>query len=218
MTIRSWLDIFRRRNRGQKQGSELMSLRYVVLDTELTSLDMRTNRVLSVGAVAMCGTKIRLGEQFYRVLNPGVEVPEQTILVHGLRPQDVAEGEPPDAVLRDLLEFVDDSVIVGHVVRIDVEALNKELRSVRRKLSSVAIDTAVVYRWLELHKRTYAGMTDDQVGRMDLAWLAEKYGLDATDAHHALGDAFVTAKLWQRLLQRLEDSGIQTLQELKRIR
>jgi len=38
---------------------------FAVVDTELTSLDTRTNRLLSIGAIAMDGSKIRMAEQFY---------------------------------------------------------------------------------------------------------------------------------------------------------
>lgn len=65
----------------------LRDVHYAVVDTELTSLDTRSNRLLSIGAITMDGTKIRFGEQFYRVVNPGVEVPAAGVLVHKLRPQ-----------------------------------------------------------------------------------------------------------------------------------
>jgi DNA polymerase III alpha subunit (gram-positive type) len=55
----------------------LDSLRYVVLDTELTSLDSRSNRLLSIGAIAMDGPKIRLKEQFYRIVDPRVPIPPE---------------------------------------------------------------------------------------------------------------------------------------------
>src|SRR5690349_25119235 len=80
----------------------LRDVRFVVLDTELTSLDKRTNRLLSVGAIAMRGPKILLGEQLYRVVNPGVDVPAESIVVHGLRLEDVAQGDSRDEVLIDL--------------------------------------------------------------------------------------------------------------------
>ena len=54
------------------KDASLHDVRYAVVDTELTSLDARSNRLLSIGAIAMDGTKIRFGEQFYRVVNPGV--------------------------------------------------------------------------------------------------------------------------------------------------
>src|SRR5579871_92429 len=88
----------------------LRSLRYVVLDTELTSLDARTNRMLSVGAIAMHWTKIRLPEQLYLVVNPGVPVPAETVVIHGLRPADVARGESPRHAAEELLKFATDAV------------------------------------------------------------------------------------------------------------
>ncbi len=96
-----WLN-FRRQNNSNPlfpQDAPLHSLRYAVLDTELTSLDSRSNRLLSIGAITMEGTKIRLGEQFYRVVNPGVTVPAQGVLIHKLRPNDVESGEPPAQAL-----------------------------------------------------------------------------------------------------------------------
>src|SRR6516162_5525395 len=86
-----WLKFRRRNDPGALVPDEtpLDSLRYAVVDTELTSLDSRSNRLLSIGAITMEGTKIRLGEQFYRVVNPGVTVPAQSVLIHKLRPNDV---------------------------------------------------------------------------------------------------------------------------------
>ncbi|HEY6370061.1 MAG TPA: putative nucleotidyltransferase substrate binding domain-containing protein [Candidatus Sulfotelmatobacter sp.] len=64
------------------RNAALDSLRYVVLDTELTSLDHRTNRMLSIGAIAMLGPSIQLGTQFYRVVNPHVPIPAETVVIH----------------------------------------------------------------------------------------------------------------------------------------
>lgn len=215
-----WLKRLRTgRNDGAARNKNAIdSLRYVVLDTELTSLDSRTNRILSIGALAMDGAKIRLGEQFYRVLNPEVAVPEKTIVVHGLRPKDVEEGEPPDVALSEFREFAEGAVLVGHFLRIDVEALKKELGSKRKQLRNPTIDTAAVHRWLELRKRTYAEATDDLMAEMNLASVAEHYGVEARDEHHALSDAFVTARLWQKLLHHLQLEGIRTLRQLRRVR
>src|SRR5512142_2682479 len=113
--IPRWLNsLVRGRSAGIAPETPLEGVRFVVLDTELTSLDQRTNRLLSVGALAMEGNKIKLGEQFYRVVNPGVEIPVESILVHGLRPVDIVEGEATESVLRDLRKFLESSVVVGH--------------------------------------------------------------------------------------------------------
>ncbi len=191
-------------------GTPLDRVRYAVLDTELTSLDRRTNRLLSVGAIAMEGSRIRLGEEFYRVVNPGVEVPAESILVHGLRPADVAEGEPTETALRELREFLKNSVIVGHFVGIDRTVLAKELRGTGDRLSNPVLDTAAAHRWLEQHEHHIRGL-DEVFGSCNLASLAEQYGIAMRDAHHALYDAYITAQLWQKILPRLQGAGVDTL-------
>jgi DNA polymerase-3 subunit epsilon len=187
-----------------------------VLDTELTSLDKRTNRLLSVGAVGMQGSKIRFGEEFYRVVNPGVEIPADGILVHGLRPADVAEGKPTETVLSELREFLRASIIVGHFVEIDWAVLGKELRGAGRKLVNPVLDTAAAHRWLEQHDHHVRGL-DELQGRCDLATLAAQYDLEMLHAHHALCDAYVTAQLWQKLLVRLQHAGVDTIGKALRV-
>lgn len=191
-------------------STPLDEVRFVVLDTELTSLDKRTNRLLSVGAVAMQGSKIKLGEEFYRVVNPGVDIPTDSILVHGLRPADIAAGDATEDVLDQLREFLKSSVVVGHFVGIDRNVLLKELRGRERTLLDCVIDTAAVHRWLEQHDHHVRGL-DELQRHCDLATLAQDYGLEMRDAHHALYDAYVTAQLWQKLLTRLQRAGITTL-------
>jgi DNA polymerase III epsilon subunit-like protein len=54
-------------------------------------------------------------------------------------------------------------------------------------------------------------------GNLDLASLATIYNLEFREAHHALDDAFVTARLCQELMYRLESRGVRTLAELLKI-
>ena len=194
----------------------LRSIRYVVLDTEFTSLDRRANRLLSVGAVAMEGASIRMGEQFYRVLNPGVEVPKSTVLVHKLRPSDIEHGEPPFQVLAELRDYIAGAVLVGHFVKLDVDLLRKELRATEHSLDNPAVCTAQVHRWL-LRKGRYSEDLYHRLENVDLASLAKIYEIEFREAHHALDDAFVTARLWQKLIYKLEAHSIRTLQDLLNI-
>ncbi len=198
-------------------AAPLESVRYVVVDTELTSLDRRSNRILSIGAIAMDGRKILLGEQFYRVVNPGVSVPAETVVIHGLRPVDVLEGAPPDAAVEEFLKFAEGAVLVGHFVSIDLAALKKELKSEHTALANPAIDTRRVQHWLDSRRSAHHGDRGHHVENVDLASLAKRYGLEAPEAHHALYDALLTAQLWQRLIFELESVAVRTLGEVMRI-
>jgi DNA polymerase III subunit epsilon len=201
--------------RREKNGripldTPIHSLRFVILDTELTSLDKRSNRLLSIGAIGMVGGKIRLGDQFYRVVNPGVHVPSQSVLVHKLRPVDVGEGEAPLEALRALREFIGDAVLVGHFVDVDLRALAKEMEGTGHALDNPALDTACMQRWI-LRRGRYTEDLFHRLENVDLISLARNYGLDLDEAHHALCDAFLTARLWQKLLSLAEKHGIRTL-------
>jgi DNA polymerase-3 subunit epsilon len=214
-----WL---RLRSRGNNQplvcppDTPLHSMRYVVLDTEFTSLDQRSNRLLSIGALAMEGTKIRMGEQFYRVLNPGVAVPAPGIVVHQLRPDDVEKGEAPLEALEALRHFITGAVLVGHFVHMDLAVLRKELQGTEQMVVNPVVDTARVHRWLVRHGRH----TEDLFHHLEnvaLVSLAKAYRLEFHEAHHALQDAFLTARLWQKLLCELEAHDIRTVGSLLKI-
>jgi DNA polymerase-3 subunit epsilon len=211
-TALRWFGWARNDCAGVPPDTALRSLRYVVLDTELTSLDPRSNRVVSLGAVAMDGDKIRLGEQLYKVVNPGIAMPAETILIHRLRPADIVDGEAPRVAIDELMKFAVNAVLVGHFVSIDVQALRKEMADSDRIFENRVIDTARVQRWLDRRRKQYQeDRGHDPEERCDLASLKARYRLQGGTAHHALEDAFVTAQLWQRLMYGLENAGIRTL-------
>lgn len=195
------------------KDTPLREVRYAVVDTELTSLEAKSNRLLSIGAIAMDGTKIRVAEQFYRVVNPGVHVPAEGVLVHKLRPNDVEQGVAPEQALAELREFLEGRVVVGHFVQIDMKALRKELGDRQHELSNPAVDTAQVHRWI-LHNSPWREDLEQQLANISLAALTEFYNLGFHDAHHALEDAFITARLWQKLLVKLESMKVATLRDL----
>lgn len=195
------------------QDRALDSLRYVVLDTELTSLDSRTNRLLSVGAIAMQGPSIQLGNQFYRVINPGVSIPAESVVIHKLRVEDVVGGEAPKQCLDDLCQFMEGAVLVGHFVDIELKILKKEMGQSGHKINNPAIDTARVHQWI-LRRGPYSEELSVQLEKMDLATLAKFYSLEVQDAHHALSDAFLTARIWQKMIYTLQAKGVRNLRKL----
>ena len=212
-----WLSFGRERSvDATAKATSLADLRYAIIDTELTSLDSRKNRLLSIGAVAMDGSKIRLGDPFYRVVNPGVDVPVESVKIHKLRPSDVEQGIAPADALAELREFIACRVLVGHFFHIDLKALRKELGDQQHELTNPAICTARVHRWIvqngPLHENLH-----EKMETLDLATLAREYNLEFREAHHALEDAFLTARLWQKQMAKLQAMGVQDLNGLLRI-
>lgn len=200
---------------GAAKGTPLREARYVVFDTELTSLDQRSNRLLSVGAVVMKGASILVGEQFYRVVDPGVPVPAQSVVVHGLRTEDVKSGAAIHVALEDLQKFVEGAVLVGHFVEIDLKIMRKEMTATGLSLENPAVCTARMHDWLLRHGR-YTEDLQARLEQLDLATVGKSYGVEIKDAHHALGDAFATARVWQKMLYAAEAHGLHNLGDLLR--
>ena len=196
--------------------TSIQSLRYAIVDTELTSLDHRTNRLLSIGAILMQGPSIQLGQQFYRVVNSPVSIPAETVVIHKLRSEDIREGEKLEPVLDDFSRFVGGAVLVGHFVRIDWKVLQKEMQAFSLRLDHPIVDTARVHHWL-LRRRLYREDLHVHLDAIDLASVARFYHLEVGGAHHALADAFLTAQIWQRMLPLLKQCGIESLRKLLRI-
>jgi len=164
----------------------------------------------------MHGPSIQLGEQFYRVVNPQVSIPAETVVIHKLRAEDVREGEELEAALKDFIQFVGNAVLVGHFLDIDLKVLQKEMRTTGNRLDNPAIDTARVYSWL-LRRGPFTEDLPVRLGNLELATLAKFYNLDTQGAHHALSDAFLTARIWQKMLYALQANRIDSLRKVLRI-
>ena len=191
-------------------------VRFAVIDTELTSLDKRTNRLLSIGAIGMRGSSVVLGQQFYRIVNPQTQIPADTVVIHQIRSQDVESAAETSRTLDEFSSFVTGCVLVGHCAIIDLQVLRKEMTHTGHNLLNLAIDTARIHQWLLRHE-PHAEDLPLQLENLALSTLAKHYGIEADNAHHALSDAFVTARLWQKMFFRLQRQGVNSLKKLLKI-
>lgn len=201
-----------------KAGTPINEIPFVVFDTELTGLNTRSDHIVSIGAVSMSGATIHMGHIFDSLVRPPEPVPAESVLIHGITPDDLEAEDNLQSVMPEFLKFIRNAVLVGHFVDIDTGFVNRYLR---RKygtcLKNPAIDTRAVHDWLYLNsprfRRHYRGGSE----RSDLFSLAERYGVDVLTAHDALGDAYVTAQLFQRFLYFLKDAGVCCMSELQDI-
>ena len=173
-----------------------MSDRYVVLDTETTGLDPRRDRIITIGAVAVIDDEIRLDDAF-EVMLP-IDYNRSSVTVHGITRDEAAAGTEEPEAIRSFLDYLGDSVIVGHHIRHDVEALNCAAeRHTGRPMPNRWIDT------LDLAHRL--GRTE---GGHELDDLCAEYGIVTHDRHTAGGDAFLTAQVFLRLLRIARKTGV----------
>lgn len=193
------------------------SCKYVVMDTELTGLDPKRDSIVSIGCIKMTGSKIELGQTFYKVVKPVTALTSKSVLVHGITPSEAERSPSIENILSEFLSFCKDSIIVGHFLFIDLMFLNKEVKRLYdRHIENPLVDTLRIYRWIKEHgdagKHFFRGNEDD-----DLFSIAKKYDIPVLDAHNALMDAFITAQLFQKFLTFLPELGVRTVKDILKV-
>ncbi|HSV30385.1 MAG TPA: 3'-5' exonuclease, partial [Candidatus Omnitrophota bacterium] len=181
----------------------LDELPVTVLDTETTGLDVKLDRIVSIGAVRMHGQRLFRSTVIDRLVNPGKAIPQRATAVHGITTAMVA-GQPPAAeILPEVLAMLQDTVVVGHNIGFDLALL-------KRAAAEAGLDWPAP-PWLDLI--LLAGALDPEEGDLNLDTMAERAGVNISGRHTALGDALVTAELWGRMQPVLARQGVRTLGE-----
>ncbi len=122
---------------------------FVVFDTELSGLDVRKDFIVSIGAIKMTGGTINISREFNRMIRPEGDMTKKSVEIHGITPGELEDKESLDAVLPDFLEFIKDSVLVGHFLNIDLKFMNRALKDkYNYKLANLALDTHTIHEWL----------------------------------------------------------------------
>jgi DNA polymerase-3 subunit epsilon len=169
--------------------------RFVVFDCETTGLDYRTDRILSIGAVAIENNQIIVGD-FMEVFLLQDVFKAESVPIHGIlkegKEEKIVEAE---AIIR-FLDFIKDATLVGHHVDFDIEMINQGLGRLEvGKLKNQAMDTDVMYQKLKY-------LPQEQLSSLDE--LCDIYKIRKSDRHTASGDAFITALLFLKLKKKLE--------------
>jgi DNA polymerase-3 subunit epsilon len=192
-------------------------LRFTVLDTELTGLDERRDDIVSLGALHMQGGRIELGHAFQELVNPKAVLDGRTVVIHGITPSQLEAMPPIEDILAAFMEYAAGTVLVGHCLALDLAFLNRDARRLKlAPLRNAAIDTLALYGWLRQRAAEHPAFSLDLPG-LSLFDLAAAFEIPVEQAHTALGDAFVTAQVFQRFLPFLSHAGVQDLASLRRV-
>ena len=209
---------FRTRAGERREALPPAGARYAVIDTELTGLDERRDSIVSLAGLRVVLGRIDLADRYYQEVRPSSSLTPSSIVLHGITPEETRGRPGIGGPLRRFLDYCAGDVIVGHFVEIDLQFLGKELAGAGLPpLACPALDTWALYDWLSGRSPHDGGPGLPRLHDPRLPALAQALGVPPGREHHALGDAFVTAQVFQRLLLRLPRWEVVTLGHLLRI-
>ena len=178
---------------------------WVALDCETTGLDVNTEEIIAVAAVRIAGNRVMTSERLELLVRPERRVSAESVRIHQLREQDVAQGMVPEVAMTQLMHFIGCRPLVGYYLEFDLAMIdravapllgpNMGLPQPRNEISAMYYDYK--YRQLPRHLR------DNPVIDLRFATLMNDLDLPQRHAHDALNDAIMAALAFVKLKQLL---------------
>ncbi|MFZ5648602.1 MAG: PolC-type DNA polymerase III [Bacillota bacterium] len=196
--------LVRKNDYREKDDLYLREMRIVVLDTETTGLKPHAgDEIISIGACVLNGGQI-LPDRFHMLVNPLRPIPRFITELTGISEEMVADAPDFCTVICEFLEFLQDSVIVGHSIEFDMNFLNYKLKPYSFRINNYHFDTGMISRALY-----------PQIKIHTLDSIMSSMGIIPEGRHTSLGDAILTANVFLNFLDKLEELKIRTLFDLR---
>jgi DNA polymerase-3 subunit epsilon len=175
---------------------------WVALDCETTGLNTRTDDIIAIGAVRIRGNRVMTSERLELLVRPDKQrLTADSVRVHRLREQDVAQGVSQDEAVMQLMHFIGSRPLVGYYLEFDVAMINRVLFPIlgmglpQEQIEVSGLYYDYKYRQLPPQQRDHPAI--------DLRFdtLMQDLDLPAWPAHDALNDAVMAALAFLKLRQ-----------------
>ncbi len=174
--------------------------RFVVLDTETTGFDYDNDRILCIGALVLQNNIISIQDSF-KVYIQQDHYDKSTAQIHGILKDFVLKRPNELEALQQFLTFLGDSIIIAHHTIFDVTMINKALeRNNLPALTNKTLDTAHLYKKTLIKSHLF-----ERKDHYTLDDLADKFDISKKDRHTALGDAYITAIAFLKIVKKLKE-------------
>ena len=174
--------------------------RFVVLDTETTGFDYENDRILCIGALVLQNGVISV-QNSLEVYIEQDHYDKSTAQIHGILKAFILKRPSEIEALQQFLAFLGDSIIIAHHTVFDVTMINKALeRNGLPELKNHRLDTAYLYKKTLIKSHLF-----ERKDHYTLDDLADKFDISKKDRHTALGDAYITAIAFLKIVKKLKE-------------
>lgn len=175
---------------------------YCVLDLETTGFSPVTEKITEIGVMKLQSGKVV--DEFSCFVNPEKPIPARVVELTGITDDNVREAKTIDKVFPELLEFIDGSVLVAHNAEFDINFLKHNASKLEYEFNYTYVDT------LSLAKELFPNFKTYKLGR-----IAKNLGITVDVAHRALDDVATTVKVFNVMLDKLKERGVESLDDIE---
>lgn len=178
----------------KKKSISINETRFVVFDTETTGLLPKKDKLLSIGAVTIINNRIKV-KDCLEIFLEQAHFNNETVPIHGILKNGIQKKVTQEESVKLFLDYVGNAVLVGHHIRFDILMINQALKELQLpNLKNKVVDTALLYPML-------LGKPQHQISLDDLC---KNFNIAMHDRHNALGDAYLTALVFIKIVNQLK--------------
>lgn len=174
-----------------KKWRNVCEKEFIALDFETTGLNYMDDRIIEIAAIKYVnGVET---DKFIHLVNPLIPIPYAATRINNITNEMVADADTERYLIPQLIEFLSDSLIVGHNLNFDLHFLEVAAQRYGFNVQYNYIDT------LSVSKKLFPELLNYK-----LTTIAKNLGHDVTGMHRAEEDVRVCAEIIKIALDSME--------------
>lgn len=194
------------RSNRELKGKSLLSFPgdYVVIDLETTGLDPRFDEIIEIAGIKYSDNQ-EIG-RFQSLVNPGIDIDPFITELTGISNDMLAEAPSLSSILPNFLNFVGQSIVIGHNINFDVNFIYDNAQCLSLSVfSNDFVDT------MRLSRRLYKDMENHK-----LSTLVSYLGVVESVEHRALSDCIRTHQCFLKMKHYVETNNVSLIADWER--
>lgn len=192
----------KREHKGESQ-IELLD-EYIVIDLETTGFNPNYDEIIEVGAIKISDGNVI--DSFSSLVKPENKIDDFIAELTGITNKMVEDAPSIEQVLPNFIEFIGDSMLVGHNVSFDINFLYDSYELWYDKyISNSFIDV------LRLSRKLFQNFENHK-----LITLTKKFNIPTSNFHRALADCEYTYKCYEYIKHYISENNVDIDQSFKR--
>ena len=174
---------------------------FVAFDLETTGLSSKTDRIIEIGAVLMKDGKEL--DRFQTFVDPERQLEQKIVDLTGITDEMLRGAPKIEEILPEFLKFVGNRVVVAHNADFDTGFIRAACRRQGLAYTLTSADTLILSQNLMPH-----------LNKFKLDVVSNALSLPDFNHHRAADDAVTCGLIMDRLMKKLEEMDIHTLQTI----